>query len=221
LRVYKKHDERLSEILDISENLFATKGYEKTTINDILDGVGIGKGTFYHYFKSKEEVMYAVITRMADIAKTFSQEIADTPGLSANEKILKVFADQPGRNDGIVEQLHHEDNSAMHLKSLIETVHAISPAMTQIIEQGIAEGVFSTPYPKESFEFLFAGAQFLLDLGLYKWTRDELLQKTKAFTHILEIALGAEAGCFEYIYKMNEAAVNAGTSQINIEGRTK
>jgi AcrR family transcriptional regulator len=212
---------RLNEILDDSENLFATKGYEKTTVNDILDGVQIGKGTFYHYFKSKEEVMYAVITRMANNARSFSQEIADMPGLSANEKILKVFADQPGRNDGIVEQLHHEDNSAMHLKSLIETVHAITPAMTQIIEQGIAEGVFNTPYPRESFEFLFAGAQFMLDLGLYKWTQDELLQKTKAFTHVLEIALGAEEGCFDYIYKMNEAAVKARTTQINIEGRTK
>ena len=156
--------------------------------------------------------MYAVITRMANIAKTFSQEIADMPGLSANEKIQKIFADQPGRNDGIVEQLHHEDNSAMHLKSLIETVHAISPAMTKIIEQGIAEGVFSTPYPQESFEFLFAGAQFLLDLGLYKWTRDELLQKTKAFTHVLEIALGAEKGSFDYIYKINKAAISEGTS---------
>ena len=139
MRVSKKHDVRLAEILDISENLFATQGYEKTTVNDILDGVGIGKGTFYHYFKSKEEVMYAVITRMANIAETFSQEIADMPGLSANEKILKIFSDQPGRNDGIVEQLHHEDNSAMHLKSLIETIHAISPAMTRIIEQWIKE----------------------------------------------------------------------------------
>ena len=221
MRVSKKHDVRLNEILDVSENLFTTKGYEKTTVNDILDGVQIGKGTFYHYFKSKEDVMYAVITRMANIAKTFSQEIADMQGLSANEKIQKVFADQPGRNDGIVEQLHHEDNSAMHLKSLIETVHAITPAMTQIIEQGIAEGVFSTPYPRESFEFLFAGAQFLLDLGLYKWTQDELLQKTKAFTHVLEIALGAEEGCFDYIYKMNEAAVNAGAAHLNIEERIK
>ena len=207
MRSAKKRDERLGEILDVSETLFATKGYEKTTVNDILDGVGIGKGTFYHYFKSKEDVMYAVIARMAETAKIFSQEIADMPGLSANEKILKVFAEQPGRNDGIVEQLHHEDNSAMHLKSLIETVHAISPAMTQIIKQGIAEGVFDTPYPQESFEFLFAGAQFLLDLGLYKWTQDELLQKTKAFTHILEYALGAEKGCFDYLYKMNEAAL--------------
>ena len=207
MRVSKKHDVHLNEILDVSEDLFASKGYEKTTVNDILDGVGIGKGTFYYYFKSKEDVMYAVITRMANLAKTFSQDVADMPGLSANEKILKIFSDQPGRNDGIVEQLHHEDNSAMHLRSLIETVHAISPAMTRIIEQGIAEGVFNTPYPRESFEFLFAGAQFMLDLGLYKWTQEELLQKTKAFTHVLEIALGAEKGCFEYIYKMNEAAV--------------
>ena len=161
--------------------------------------------------------MYAVITRIANIAKEYSQSIADTPGLTANEKIKKLLSDQPGRNDGIVEQLHHEDNSAMHLKSLIETVHAISPAMTQIIEQGISEGVFNTPYPKESFEFLFAGAQFLLDLGLYKWSQDELLHKVKAFTRILEYALGAEEGCFDYIYNMNEAAANEESNQARMK----
>ena len=75
MRISKKHDIRLNEILDISENLFATKGYEKTTVNDILDGVGIGKGTFYHYFKSKAEVMDAVIMRMANITKAASQQV--------------------------------------------------------------------------------------------------------------------------------------------------
>ena len=208
MRVHKSYYERMNEILDVSENLFSTKGYQKTTVNDILEGVNIGKGTFYHYFKSKEEVMYAVIARMANIAKLYAQKIAEMTGITAHEKIYRIFADQPGRNDGIVEQLHHHDNSAMHLRSLIETVHAISPAMTIIIEQGITEGVFSTPYPRESFEFLFAGAQFLLDLGLYKWTKEEMLQKTIAFTHLLEIALGAKQGSFAYLFELTETERN-------------
>ena len=209
MRVYKQYDERFAEILDVSENLFISKGYEKTTVNDILDGVGISKGAFYHYFKSKEEVMYAVITRMANNAKVMSQEIADMPGLSANEKIFKIFTEQPGKNNDIVEQLHHDDNSAMHLKSLIETISAITPAFTQIIKQGIDEGVYSTLYPQESFEFMFTAAQFLLDQGLFKWTADELMQKVKAFTYFLELVLGAEKGCFDYLLKMYEAMINS------------
>lgn len=204
MRISKPYNERLNEILDVSEKLFASKGYEKTTVNDILDGVGIGKGTFYHYFGSKEEVMNAVITRMAVIAKTVCEEIANMPGLSAHEKFIKVFTDQPGKNDEIVEQLHHDDNSALHIKSLTETILAISPALAQIIKQGNDEGIYHTPYPQESFEFIYAGAQFMLDPGLFKWSVDELMRKVKAFVHIVETVLGAEKGSFDFIYKLYE-----------------
>ena len=61
MRISKEYDERKNEILDTAERLFHTKGYEKTTINDILKEVNIAKGTFYYYFKSKEEVMDALI----------------------------------------------------------------------------------------------------------------------------------------------------------------
>jgi len=213
MRVSKKHDVRLNEILDVSEKLFATKGYERTTVNDILDGVCIGKGTFYHYFKSKEEVMDAVIARIANMAKDISQAVAGMSGLSAHEKFIKVFSDQAGQYDGIVEQLHHDDNSAMHLKSLTETILAITPALTQIIEQGVEEGVYHTPYPQESFEFLFTGAQFLLDPGLFKWSPEELFQKLKAFIYIIETVLGTEKGLFNFMYQMNDIPFDAESSQ--------
>jgi len=205
MRISKPHNERLTEILDVSEKLFSSKGYQKTTVNDILDGVGIGKGTFYHYFKSKEEVMNAVITRMANIAKTVCQEIADMPGLSAHEKFIKVCTDQPGKNDGIVAQLHQDDNSALHIKSLTETILAISPAMAQIVKQGVDEGIYHTPYPRESFEFIYAGVQFMLDPAIFQWSMDELSRKFKAFVRIIEAVLGAEKGSFEFMYKLYEA----------------
>ena len=66
MRISKKPEERKNEILDNAEKLFGTKGYSKTTINDILLAVGIAKGTFYYYFKSKEEVMDAIVMRFID-----------------------------------------------------------------------------------------------------------------------------------------------------------
>ena len=204
LRISKKYDERLNEILDVSERLFGEKGYEKTTVNDILEGVGIGKGTFYHYFKSKEDVMNAVIMRIANTARESCQALADTPGLTAHEKFARVFFEQPGKNNDIVEQLHHDDNSALHIKSLTETIIAISPALGQIIQQGVDEGVYHTPYPQESFEFLYAGAQFMLDPGLFEWPVEELVRKVKAFVYLTGTVLGAKQGSFEFIYKLYE-----------------
>ncbi|MDR1296990.1 MAG: TetR/AcrR family transcriptional regulator [Deltaproteobacteria bacterium] len=61
MRVTKKHDARLGEILDAAETLFIQKGYDAAAANDILGKVEIGKGAFYHYFKSKEDAMASVI----------------------------------------------------------------------------------------------------------------------------------------------------------------
>ena len=54
MRIVKEHEERKNEILDTAEILFEEKGYDKCSVNDILNRIGIAKGTFYHYFKSKE-----------------------------------------------------------------------------------------------------------------------------------------------------------------------
>lgn len=76
MRITKEHDERRNEILDTAEKLFYTKGYTKTTINDMLQEIGIAKGTFYYYFKSKEEVMHAMIERIVDLDLEVAQTIA-------------------------------------------------------------------------------------------------------------------------------------------------
>lgn len=207
MSAYKKYDDRLTEIVDISENLFITKGYAKTTVNDILNGVGISKGAFYYYFKSKEEVMDAVITRMVEEAQATAQAIADRHDLSAGEKFYQILTSknvEGNHSADIVNELHHQDNSAMHQKSLVETVLALSPILAEVVEQGIKEGICDTPYPRESVEFLFTAAQFLLDPGLFHWSPQEILQRVKAFTYIMELVLGSLKGSFDWLLKMNE-----------------
>jgi len=55
MRIVKEYDERRNEIIDTAKKLFITKGYNKSSVNDILNEIGIAKGTFYYYFASKEE----------------------------------------------------------------------------------------------------------------------------------------------------------------------
>lgn len=47
-------------IIEASVKLFLEKGYEQTTIQDILDALNLSKGGLYHHFKSKEEILEAV-----------------------------------------------------------------------------------------------------------------------------------------------------------------
>ena len=79
MRIVKEYEERRKEILETAERLFLTKGYTKTTVNDILKEIGIAKGTFYHYFKSKEEVMDEIIMRIIKEDVTKAKRIVPIP----------------------------------------------------------------------------------------------------------------------------------------------
>lgn len=207
MRITKKHEERRTEILDVSEKLFGTKGYSKTTVNDILLMIGIGKGTFYHYFKSKEEVMDAIVMRFIDMGVEAAQAIASDPNLKAPEKMFRIIMAQnqdQNRKEPILEQLHQVNNAEMHQKSLVETILQLTPVLTDVVKQGIEEGSFKTPYPKEAIEFLLVSSQFLLDTGLFQWKPQEIMQKAKAFAYFIETTLGAEKGSFSYISEKYE-----------------
>jgi len=207
MRILKNHEERKNEILNTSEMLFATKGYVKTTVNDILQLIGIAKGTFYYYFQSKEEVMNEIVMRFIGIGVRAAKAIASDPNLKAQEKIFQII--MPKNQDTtqkkhILEQLHQVNNAEMHQKSLVETILQLTPIIVEIVEQGIIEGSFKTPYPKEVVEFLLVSSQFLFDVGLFQWQPQEILQKAKAFEYILETMLGTEKGSFSYIPRLYE-----------------
>ena len=78
MRVVKDAEERRNEILDVAERLFATKGFDGTSTNDILEEIGIARGTLYYHFKSKEDILDAMIDRitvrlLADAGKIANQ----------------------------------------------------------------------------------------------------------------------------------------------------
>jgi len=200
MRTLKDPEERKAEILDTAERLFTTKGYIQTTILDILNEIGIAKGTFYYYFKSKEEVMDAIIMRIVSADVAAAKKIADDTGLSALQKLFQILlAQKPQSGSGkekMLEQFHRPNNAEMHQKSLVQSILHITPVLTQVIEQGIHENSMATDYPQETVEFLLASAQVIFDEGLFHWNSEEKMAKVQAFIHIMEIALGAEKGCF-------------------------
>ncbi|GGG59783.1 TetR/AcrR family transcriptional regulator [Paenibacillus radicis (ex Gao et al. 2016)] len=207
MRVVKEPEERKSEILDVAEELFFTKGYARTTVNDILQAIGIAKGTFYYYFKSKEEVMDAVVTRYIDTGVAAGKQIAADEKLSVHEKLLQIIMAQKQDTDKkvqLIEQFHQPENAVIHQKSLTETILKLTPVLTEVVEQGIQEKLFHTPYPKETMEFLLISSQFMFDEGIFKWEPEEIAYKIQAFIHVMEVSLGAEQGSFAYVVKMFE-----------------
>ncbi|QKG83879.1 TetR/AcrR family transcriptional regulator [Kroppenstedtia pulmonis] len=203
MRIVKEHDLRRKEIMDTAARLFTTKGYNQTTVNDILREIGIAKGTFYHYFKSKEEVMDAVIDRIIDFDVMMAKEIVADNSISPTEKLYRILlAQKPLQGDSkdkILETLHKPSNADMHLRSMTQSIQRLSPILAEVVEQGIQTGDFQTDYPQETMDFLLISGQMLFDKALFNWEPDETLQKVKAFIHTAELLLGAPKGSFGYI----------------------
>ncbi|QKE07483.1 MULTISPECIES: TetR/AcrR family transcriptional regulator [Bacillus cereus group] len=206
MRIIKEYEERRKEILETAERLFLTKGYTKTTVNDILKEVGIAKGTFYHYFKSKEEVMDEIIMRIIkeDVAK--AKVIVSNPNIPVLEKLFRVLMEQSPKSgdvkDKMIEQFHQPNNAEMHQKSLVQSIIHLSPVLTEILEQGIEEGIFSTSYPQETIELLLSSAQVIFDDGLFQWKPEEMMRRVKAYIKMMEVSVGAKEGSFSYMLEV-------------------
>jgi len=202
MRVVKKPEVRKTEILDAAEELFYTKGYTHTTIVDILDSVGIAKGTFYYYFPSKEDVMDAIVMRLLDQEIKRAKAIVDNEDMNALEKFSALILGRDEDNsekEKAVEMIKQVPNAQMTQKKFIESINQLSPIMEEVAKQGIEEGTFHTKYPREVIEFLLITSQTMFDEDWFHWTPEEMLRKVEAYCLMAELLLGTSEGSFGFV----------------------
>src|SRR5690606_35381288 len=113
MRVTKKAEERRNEILDAADELFGQKGFDGATTKDILEKVGIARGTLYHHFKSKEDIMDALIERYNVRLLGAAQKIAADKSIPVVERIIRVVMAlniNGGSSTEIMEHIHQPQN---------------------------------------------------------------------------------------------------------------
>ena len=147
----KKGDLRRQAILDTAEALFFQRGYEETSVQDILNAMGLSKGGFYHHFESKMSVLEAVSARRAE--KKFTQAARElrASSLGALEKLNRLFAlvniferEQPEFVQMVLNVCFRGGDAAL-LRAIREvTLAQLGPVMDEIVVQGVREGVFYT-----------------------------------------------------------------------------
>ena len=202
MRINKDYDERRSEILKAAMQLFGSKGYAKTTINDILKEVQIAKGTFYYYFKSKEEVLDAIIEEITNVAVLNVQMIINKQDLNPIEKLIRSIMAlnvKTTENECILEELHAPENALMHQKSLKLMVEKIAPMLASIVEEGIQQGVFKKKFTQELAELFLAAALTITDQGIFEYTKEKEEKMVHMVLYVLEMLLGLEEGAFERV----------------------
>jgi AcrR family transcriptional regulator len=210
-RSQQRYDARRESLLDAAWELVLEQGYEQTTVNGLIAYTGTSKGAFYHYFESREELMSQMVERAVRAAiEQVERGLGDrtVPALEKLDRFLGVSARRPsvtGAARRLLLQVHTSGDLVL-LERLRQRVNAlcIGP-LERIIEQGLSEGVFDTPYPSETAEvILAAGDRALLesirvlqsDLDAERAAR-ELGRWAEVIAYTAERLLGLERGTLD------------------------
>ncbi|MGC9349418.1 MAG: TetR/AcrR family transcriptional regulator [Anaerolineae bacterium] len=208
-RIVKDYDDRYAEFVDVAERLFLSQGYEQTTVQQIIDTVGVAKGTFYHYFDSKQAILEAVVAELTTQALARFEAIVDDESLNAIQKwswAMRRVADwKIGRRDELLAFLrlvHADDNVLLLHKLRMQRAQMTVPILARIIEQGVEEGLFETPCVREMAEMVYAVAEatsagvtgILLNPQNYDCPETLVRRKMAALQTATERILGADPG---------------------------
>ncbi len=156
-RTVKSKDVRMDEILDAAYALFLERGYTHTPVQAIIDRVGIAKGTFYHHYRSKTELLDGLTARTVARSLAAIQPLVDDPSRGAADKLREMFArivawkaEQREFLMRLIVAMNQEGNAVLRQRFDRAGREAGEPLMAKIIEQGVAEGVFQTRFPRET-----------------------------------------------------------------------
>lgn len=204
MRVLKEPEVRRNEILDAAGELFMINGFDKTSTNEILEKAGIARGTLYYYFKSKEAIMDALIERQNTSMLAAASEIAADKSISVSERIIRVILSQniEESNSPMLELINKPQNALMHQKVQKVMIKGLTPLITGLLEEGIEQGLFRTPYPYECVEMILTYASVVFDDNdVIELTQEETISRAQAFLYNMEHLIGAKEGTFASLAK--------------------
>ena len=202
MRIVKDATERKNEILDAAEELFAAKGYDATSTGDILERVGIARGTLYYHFQSKEEILDALIGRINQALIARARRIAEDQSVPVVERIIRTIAsmnleeEKSSIGHEVLEQVHKPQNALMHQKMQQGILDGVVPVISSLVEEGNEQGVFHAEYPRETTEMLVLYASIAFDSRLGQ-TPEQMKNRTSAIIRNTEKFLGVERGSLE------------------------
>ncbi len=205
MRVVKDAEVRKGEILDAAAALFSQKGFDHTSTRDILQAVGIARGTLYHHFKSKEEIMDALIARHTERLLAQARQAAQDTAAPVEQRVLRtvmaLHVDEAEGTDGkaMLDHLHKPQNALMHQKTKRILLRQVPQLFCDILKDGIAQGLYETAYPLECMEMAVCYLDTVLDEDVFELTARQRRVKVEALIWGLERLLGVQAGRFAFI----------------------
>lgn len=174
------------EILSAAQSLFISKGYEETSVSDIMNLVGGAKGMFYRCFQSKEEVMHALGNQLFFENNPF-EAVKGRNDLNALQKIkylLVLNQSDTRRNDLNVQAIPILKDPHILAAAVEENRRVLTPLWLELLEEGKKDGSIKTEYAKELSELLPL-INFWLMPSVFPATEEELHHKYRFVMEVL------------------------------------
>ncbi|MNN11092.1 HTH-type transcriptional repressor AcnR [compost metagenome] len=203
----------LEQILSVSTKLFTEKGFEKTSIQDIIAELGMSKGAIYHHFKSKEDILDVVMKKQFQYAARMLNElIHNTKAANAREKLIlileHVVSDPEAHSidDILSTQIK---NPQFVMTGIKEGVTSDAPVIAQLMMEGKEDGSITTEYPAECAEVFMLLINIWVNPILFERSKGETLQRLSFLQHMMRL-LGADIVSDELINKITSRHAELG-----------
>jgi len=205
--------DRREAILDAAERLIRSKGYERMSVQEIQDDLGVSRGAIYHYFSSKDDLLVAVMERTSDRIMAVLAPIVDAP-LPAAEKLQRIFreagqwkTEQREFVRRLVDVWASDVNAVARVKLRRLTLQRLLPLMRRIVHQGHDEGVFTPTSPDHTARVLAdllqasgdAAAELLMAQDGRPTPIEQVRRTFDAYDEAVERILGLEPHTFTFI----------------------
>lgn len=206
----KHPEETVSLILDVAFRLFMEKGYEHTSIQDIIDNLGgLSKGAIYHHFKSKEDILVAVTDKMTAESNQMLALIRDRSDLTGKEKLKTIFKEsirRPVQDEIFTVAPNLSNNPRLIFSIFRETIDEAAPNyILPIIEQGISDGSIQTDYPAQLAELIILVANIWMNPMIFDNSEDESYCKFMVFSQMMR-GFGLDIVDEEMLERLQELA---------------
>ncbi|TVR57788.1 MAG: TetR/AcrR family transcriptional regulator [Spirochaetaceae bacterium] len=212
--IAKDYDERKAEFLDTAMALFLERGYDDTSVTAIIDAVGVSKGAFYHYFRTKEDLLDEIAARAGEQALALTEPVVEDTGLSAIDKMNEMFARTnafKAQNNDLMITLarvfYSDRNALLRARMSRRSVEATAPALARIFAQGNAEGSMGVAHPEQTAALILelgatvvsGFARRLGELDTDPAVAGKLLLSMEVYTESVERILGVAPGSLKLV----------------------
>lgn len=218
-RVSKEPEVRRDELLDVALDLCASVGFEAMSVEQVTNAAGVAKGTFYHYFSSKNDLLVQLVSRFGDqLFEHLESEMSSIEGdalqrLAALMRISGTFKlERLNATMAYLPFLYREENYTLRHKLLTVWLERLRPLLLEIVEQGAADGTFTIDDPDAVTTILLT---LYIDGANRLWARaiasgdfpGTMLAGGEAISVAQERILGAPAGSLNVIGQIDPSAM--------------